>query len=235
MLLFGSYSVWRQKASLGKIQQRDEKSHIRSWNAPPQHFTPIASAGAETTTQPMPSTIVCLPISWCTNPNQRLDKLRVQNVGLLCMLNVGFLYKWGVGMRQKKTLRERIERRIARHRNEDVFLTREFADLGGEDQVLRALRSLVRDNRLVRLGYGVYGRAIVSRLSGEPLLYSANGFIGAARQALNKLGVPWEPTEAERDYNEGRSTQVPVNPVVRVKGRFSRRLRDGNWELILER
>ena len=137
-------------------------------------------------------------------------------------------------MAQRKTLLDRVETRIARKRD-DVFLTREFSDLGGEDQVLRALRSLVRDNRLIRLGYGVYGRAAVSRLSGKPLLYSQTGFIGAARQALTKLGVAWEPTAAERAYNEGRSTQVPVNPVVRVKGRFSRRLRDGNTELVLER
>ncbi len=138
-------------------------------------------------------------------------------------------------MLHKKTLRERIEARIARKRGDDVFLTREFRDLGGEDQVLRALRGLVGEKRLVRLGYGVYGRAVVSRLSGEPILYSPNGFLGAARQALNKLGVAWEPTDAEKAYNEGRSTQVPVNPVVRVKGRFSRRLSDGNRELVLER
>ena len=138
-------------------------------------------------------------------------------------------------MRQQKTLRERIEARIARKQGEDVFLPREFRDLGGEDQVLRVLRGMVREKRLVRLGYGVYGRAVVSRLSGEPILYSPNGFLGAARQALTKLGVAWESTEAERAYNEGRSTQVPVNPVVRVKGRFSRRLRDGNRELVLER
>jgi hypothetical protein len=87
----------------------------------------------------------------------------------------------------------------------------------------------------VRLGYGVYARAIVSRLSGEPLLYTPNGLSGAARQALDKLGVKWEPTEAQRAYNEGRSTQIPVNPVLRVKGRFSRRLRDGNTLLVLER
>lgn len=92
------------------------------------------------------------------------------------------------------------------------------------------------DGRLVRLGYGVYGRAVKSRLSGQPMLYSPNGFVGAARQALDKLGVQWEPTEAERAYNEGRSTQVPVNPVVRVKGRFRRsQLRHGNAELVLER
>jgi len=137
-------------------------------------------------------------------------------------------------MPRRRTLRERIGERIARRRD-DVFLTREFRDLGGEDQVLRALRGLVRKGRLVRLGYGVYGRAETSRLSGEPILAARGGFIGAARQALDKLGVPWEPTEWERAYNEGRSTQVPVNPAVRVKGRFARRLKYQDTELRLER
>jgi len=138
-------------------------------------------------------------------------------------------------MPRRKTLKDRIEERIARKPGDAVFLTREFASLGGEDQVLRALRGLVNDGRLVRLGYGVYGRAIKSRLSGKPMLYSPDGFSGAAREALDKLGVKWEPTEAEQAYNEGRSTQVPVNPVVRVKGRFRRHLRYGNSELVLER
>ncbi|MGC9954513.1 MAG: conjugal transfer protein [Rhizomicrobium sp.] len=138
-------------------------------------------------------------------------------------------------MRRPKALRQKIEDRITRRVGEDVFLPREFADLSGETQVARALRSLVRDGRLVRLGYGVYGRAIISRLSGEPLLYSPNGLSGAARQALDKLGVKWEPTESERAYNEGHSTQIPFNPVLRVKGRFSRRLRDKDLELVVVR
>jgi hypothetical protein len=138
-------------------------------------------------------------------------------------------------MPRRRTLRQKIEARIARKKDDSVFLTREFADLGGEDQVLRALRDLVRDGKLVRLGYGVYGRAIVSRLSGESLLYSPGGFRSASREALTKLGVKWEPTESERAYNEGRSTQIPFNPVLRVKGRFSRRLRDKDLELVLVR
>jgi hypothetical protein len=103
-----------------------------------------------------------------------------------------------------------------------------FCKVATMPRQLRALRGLVRDGRLVRLGYGVYARAIVSRLSGEPLLYARNGLSG-------KLGVPWEPTESERAYNEGRSTQIPVNPVLRVKGRFSRRLKDKDRELVLVR
>jgi hypothetical protein len=137
-------------------------------------------------------------------------------------------------MRRERTLRGKVEARIA-ERRDDAFLPREFRDLGGEDQVLRVLREMVRDGRLVRLGYGVYGRAEISRLSGQPMLAARDGFIGAARQALDKLGVNWEPTEFQRAYNEGRSTQVPVNPAVRVKGRFVRRLRYQDAELRLER
>jgi len=135
---------------------------------------------------------------------------------------------------RRRTLLERIERRIARKRAA-VFLTREFSDLGGEDQVLRALRTLVRQQRLVRLGYGVYGRALQSRLTGAAMLDSPGGFLGAAREALTKLRVDWEPSDAETAYNAGLSTQVPVNPVLKVRSRFTRQLRYGNAELVLER
>ena len=137
-------------------------------------------------------------------------------------------------MARRDSLQAQIEDRIVRS-GDEVFLTREFRSLGGERQVLRALQNTVAAGKLVRLGYGVYGRAEPSRLTGQPMLAARNGFVGASRAALNKLGVEWEPTEGERAYNEGRSTQVPANAVVRVKGRFSRRLRYGRNMLALER
>ena len=137
-------------------------------------------------------------------------------------------------MARRDSLQAKIEDRIARS-GDEVFLTREFRSLGGERQVLRALQNTVAAGKLVRLGYGVYGRAEPSRLTGQPMLAARNGFVGASRAALNKLGIKWEPTEAERAYNEGRSTQVPANAVVRVKGRFTRRLRYGRNMLALER
>ena len=137
-------------------------------------------------------------------------------------------------MRQEPTLRERVETRIA-ERRDDAFLTREFRDLGGERQVLRALRELTEDGRLIRLGYGVYGRAEISPLTKQPML-SGDGFGTVSRQVLDKLGVPWEPTQAERAYNEGRSTQVPMTARVRLRGsRFSRKLRYKTMDLTVER
>jgi hypothetical protein len=138
-------------------------------------------------------------------------------------------------MRTGKTLQQRVEERIA-GKGDAASLTREFSDLSGERQILRTLRKLVDEGKLVRLGYGVYGRAERSRLSGQPMLAASDGFVGAARQALTKLGVAWEPTEWEKAYNEGCSTQVPVNAVVRLKrGRFARRLAYRGNALVLER
>jgi len=137
-------------------------------------------------------------------------------------------------MRRQQTLRERVENRIA-ERSDDAFLTREFTDLAGERQVLRALRELTEAGKLIRLGYGVYGRTEVSSISRQPML-AGDGFGPVARQVLDKLKVCWEPTKAERDYNEGRSTQVPMTPRVRLRrGRFSRKLRYKTMELSTER
>lgn len=137
-------------------------------------------------------------------------------------------------MARKNSLQAQIEARVT-ERGDAVYLTREFTDLGAKRQVLRALANSVAAGRLVRLGYGVYGPATQSRLTGKPMLANPGGFMVAARQALTKLGVAWEPTEWERAYNEGRSTQVPVNPQVKVRGRFSRKLSDGGKELVIDR
>ncbi|EPE93878.1 conjugative transfer positive regulator protein (plasmid) [Rhizobium grahamii CCGE 502] len=106
-------------------------------------------------------------------------------------------------MYQPKTLKQKVQNRVTRTKKTDVFLPRDFADLSGEDQVLRALRSLVHDGALLRLGYGVYARATRSRLSGRLMVASSNGFHSAALQALDKLGIPWEQSDSTRAYNEG--------------------------------
>jgi hypothetical protein len=54
---------------------------------------------------------------------------------------------------RRKTDRPQTGRRV---------LPRELADLGAVDQLLRGLRGLTRDGRLVRLGYYVHGRAFAS-------------------------------------------------------------------------
>lgn len=135
---------------------------------------------------------------------------------------------------RRASLPEKMARRVKLSRSA-VFVPKDFNDLGGYDQILRGLRVLTSKGQLARLGYGVYAKARKSSLSNRIVLDNPAGFPGAARSALNKLKVDWAPTEAEIAYNEGRSTQVPVNPVVRVKGRFSRTLSYGGQALIRAR
>jgi hypothetical protein len=138
-------------------------------------------------------------------------------------------------MARPGSLQDRIETRIA-ERGDASFLTREFADLGAERQVLRALAKTVTAGKLVRLGYGVYARAEPSPLSGQPMLAARQGFLDASREALTKLGVSWEPAKWEQAYNTGRSTQVPLNAAVRVKNRkFARQLSYRGTPLVVER
>lgn len=135
---------------------------------------------------------------------------------------------------RKTTLQQRVALRV-RKSTRDVFLTRDFEDISGEDQVIRALRALVEDRMLLRLGKGVYAKARPSSLSGKAVLANPGGFLPVAKQALERLGVKVELTDAQRAFAEDRSTQMPVNPVLKVKGRFSRKLRYGKSELIIER
>lgn len=121
----------------------------------------------------------------------------------------------------RASLKEKIAARIGASRDL-VFLTREFLDLGGRDQVLRALRKLCADGVVTRIGYGLYAKSRRNQITGETIVDGSP--LLALRQAFDKLDVEWEESCAVKDYNAGRSTQIPVNPIPKVKGRFSRKI-----------
>ncbi len=130
-----------------------------------------------------------------------------------------------------ENLETRVMKRIARKRG-DVFLRADFRDLGGYDQVGRALRGLVRQGRLLKLGYGIYTRAVKSPFSDN--LVPPKGLATLA-EALQRLGVDTAPTLLEQDYNEGKTTQVPTGRVVAVRGRIRRKLGYDGVSLSFER
>ena len=104
-----------------------------------------------------------------------------------------------------------------------MFLRKDFEDLGGYDQVGRVLRKLVEQQELVRIGYGLYAKAKLSITKRQPI--PRVGIRPLLREALGRLGVTTAPSTAERDYNSGKSTQVPTGRVIGVKGkRISRKI-----------
>ena len=130
-----------------------------------------------------------------------------------------------------ENLETRVMKRIARKRG-DVFLRADFRDLGGYDQVGRALRRLVRNGQLLKVGYGVYTRAVKSPFSDKPIPPKG---LATLTEALKRLGVEITTTRLEQDYNAGRTTQVPTGRVVAVRGRISRKLGYNGISLSFER
>ena len=121
----------------------------------------------------------------------------------------------------KNTLESRITYRVKRSAA-SVFIRQDFADIGGYDQVGRILRQLVQKGLLINIGYGVYARTKLSILSGE--IIPEKSLPELAREALKKLGIKIMPTEFERLYMNGISTQVPTGRVIGVQGRISRKI-----------
>lgn len=130
-----------------------------------------------------------------------------------------------------ETLETRIINRIERKRG-DVFLRSDFEDLGGYDQVGRVLRGLVRTGQLLKVSHGLYTRAVKSPFSDNPVPPKG---LTTLKEALQRVGVEIVQTRMERDYNAGRTTQVPTGRVVAVRGRVRRKIGYDGINLSFER
>jgi hypothetical protein len=130
------------------------------------------------------------------------------------------------------TLEARLLSLIDRKRA-SVFLRTDFADLGGYDQVGRVLRGLVREGRLLKLGYGLYTKARPSLLDGAPT--PVKNMRDLAAEALGRIGVETAPTRMQEDYNANRTTQVPTGRVIGVRGRVRRKITYNGVPLSFER
>lgn len=122
-------------------------------------------------------------------------------------------------MLKKRTLKEKIIVRLNKS-NKSAFILPEFFDLSDRDQVGRVLRYLVKEGVLIKIGQGVFAKAVRSPISQKIIL--ADSFQEVAKEALAKLKVKTFPTSAEKEYNSGLSTQVPTGLMIGVKGRISR-------------
>lgn len=115
----------------------------------------------------------------------------------------------------------------------NVVLRTDLSDLGSYRQLSRTLNKFISEKKLVKIGSGIYAKAYVSKYSDIPLI--KNGIDVTLREALKRLGVSYESGSAEKDYNEGRTTQVPVHNIVKLNDRCRRRIGYRNNQLIFEK
>ena len=121
-----------------------------------------------------------------------------------------------------------------RRSKENAFLRRDFDRFGEYRQVSRSISALVSDGVLLRVGYGTYVKTRPSSLSGKPV--PADTLLNVAFEVMRKLGVKADVGRDAKALREGRSTQVPMLPVVNVgKARVSRKISYGNKTVAYEK
>jgi hypothetical protein len=136
-------------------------------------------------------------------------------------------------MRKKQSLEAKILNRITRTKG-NVFLRKDFEDLGGYDQVGRALKNIQKKtNKIMRVGYGVYSKAEISRFSGE--LLPMDNLPDLGKEVLRRLNIEPLPSTADLAYYEGRSTQVPTGRLIGVKSRIRRKIGYKGFSIKYER
>ncbi len=69
-----------------------------------------------------------------------------------------------------KTLKDKIQYRIRKSKN-NTFMIDDFMDLSDADQILRALRELIKSNELIKVGKGVYTKTRLSFITKEYILF----------------------------------------------------------------
>ncbi len=136
-------------------------------------------------------------------------------------------------MPRKPDLAEVIKNRISANRRATAFVREDFLDLAGYDQIGRALRELVKRGTLVRVAYGIYGKARRSSITGKAV--PVKPLITIAAEGLRKLGYKVTPAEAAKAYREGRSTQVPARQTLNLgEQRISRVIQFGRDKVFYE-
>lgn len=128
------------------------------------------------------------------------------------------------------TTKARIQSRLKRSKRY-VFTRDDFKDISGYDQIGRALRALVKEGVLLKVGYGVYTKARRNSITGKLMPASPGGSAAVIVETLDRLKVRYRVTDATRAYNSGKSTQVPVSAGIKTSSRFKRVLSVGNSKL----
>lgn len=129
------------------------------------------------------------------------------------------------------TIQDRLVTRV-KNAEHSVFMRSDFADIAHYAQVGRGLRNLAKAGLLMKIGHGLYVRTRVNRINGKLMPDNNRGALGVLLEALKRLGIEYQFDAVSQNYYDGKSTQVPANPIVTPKNpRVTRKIAIGRCVL----
>jgi len=133
----------------------------------------------------------------------------------------------------QSTVKDRVIAKIKRSTS-SVFLRKEFDQLGDYRQVSRAINEVAASGMLVKVGFGLYAKARPSTISGKPVPTAPLLNIGL--EVMQKIGVKADVGKDAVALREGRSTQIPMLPIINIgKARVSRKIAVGSRQVVYEK
>ena len=121
--------------------------------------------------------------------------------------------------RGKLTVKEKIWHRIQeldRISSRSVFVPNDFFDISTYPQRQRALKELIEEEKITRLGYGVYAKLVENSINFKKRLKETP--LSATKKIFNIIGVKFENSEQVKKYNLRKTTQVPVSELIKIVG-----------------
>lgn len=129
------------------------------------------------------------------------------------------------------TVLQLVELKIRNAMESPVFLRSDFSELGSYRQISRALRTLLEQGALLRVGYGVYIKARRNRFTNEPMPDIEGGTDAVLLEVLDRLQVNYEFYGLTEGYLRGDMSQIPAQIQVKISKKFKRRLAIGSCKL----
>ncbi len=113
-----------------------------------------------------------------------------------------------------------------------VFTRSDFTGMASYSQIGRVLKAMVIGGELLNIGYGLYTKARINRITGNIMPSHPSGADGVLIEALDLLGVSYEFDSLTRLYMAGESTQIPAHTSIALKSkRFKRKIAVGRHRL----
>jgi hypothetical protein len=121
----------------------------------------------------------------------------------------------------KTIIKEQIRKRICSSKRK-IFTPKDFSDVACCSQIIRALKQLTGEEKIVRLGQGIYAKADKNPFNGK--IYAKGGILPLGIEILKKFNVKYAFSSAVNDYNARKSTQIPFRNQLVLKSRFDRKI-----------
>lgn len=136
-------------------------------------------------------------------------------------------------MKTAETLLGKIKLRVKKRKDCAFVLNdfRDFIERYDYDQVLRALRILVKKKVLIKIGQGIY---VKTKMFSNGTVGPCSGLSELAEEALKKIGIKTSKSKYLNDYNTDKTTQVPTGRVIAVNKRVRRKISYNGYEIEFE-